>query len=109
MQAEYTIQRILEEMEEQNLFPKIYKNIVKRYLYMSYAVGFDEGSRSRSNAKLVEQLNPVTGEVLRIFPSAAAAARSVGTHKANISHCCVGRYHIIKGYMWRYVEPKKKA
>ena len=40
-----------------------------------------------------------TGEVIR-FPSQSAAARSLGIYSSNISMCCSGKIHSIKGYRW---------
>ena len=48
----------------------------------------------------INQINMVTGEIVASYPSYTAAAKSVGSHKANISRCVSGRQKYCKGYYW---------
>jgi len=53
----------------------------------------------------VEQLDPETNEVIAIFESANAAARSLGKNKGNhITEVCKGKNLKAYGYKWRYAE-----
>lgn len=57
-----------------------------------------------SHNKVVEQLHPVTGEVLRLHPSGKAAALFMGTTSAGISLCCSGKTKESFGFRWRLYE-----
>ena len=53
-------------------------------------------------AKRVEQIHPVTGQVLRVYPSATAAANFMGVCGSSIGSCCVGKMLHCGGFKWRY-------
>ena len=58
-----------------------------------------------SNVKQVKQINPTTNEVLHIFESENAAARSLGKKKgSHIGEACRGILDIAYGFKWEYVE-----
>ena len=50
----------------------------------------------------VEQIHPVTDEVLRVYPSGAAAASFMGISHSGISHCCKGIRCTSNGFKWRF-------
>ena len=61
--------------------------------------------RSASKCKPVSQY--LSGEEIAQYPSAKAAAESVGGFKGNITSCCRGRLKTIYGFAWRYAENNK--
>jgi plasmid maintenance system antidote protein VapI len=63
-------------------------------------------SINRRGAKPVEQIHMTTGEVVRIFPTGAEAARSIGLHNNAISNCCLGKRLSAGGYYWRFKKPE---
>lgn len=55
-------------------------------------------------AKPVKQIDPVTNQVLNIFPSENVAARSLGKKKGNhIGEVCRGIHRMAYGFLWEYV------
>ena len=58
-------------------------------------------STSYRVTKCVEQIHPVTDEVLRVYPSGTAAASFMGVGQSGISQCFNGYYHTSKGFKWR--------
>ena len=70
-----------------------------------------EASKKRFSIP-VDQIDPITGEVLATFPSAKEAARVLGLSQGDISHCCNGGFfskqrnkwvhrNQYKGYLWK--------
>ena len=55
-------------------------------------------------AKKVCKLDLITGEILEIFPSGAAAARAVGGDSSYISKVCRGIQKSSKGFGWKFLE-----
>lgn len=56
-------------------------------------------------ARAVEQLDPVTGDIVGTYPCAAAAARAVGVDRGMIAKVCKHRRNVrIRGFHWRYVS-----
>ena len=58
----------------------------------------------------IDQIDPITGEVVASYPSAREAARQLGYSQANISMCCNGGFYRngkwvnrlqYKGYVWK--------
>ncbi len=52
--------------------------------------------------KPVEQINPETGEVLRVHNSVTAAANFVHMAWCSIGNCCHGKQKISAGFKWRF-------
>ena len=51
----------------------------------------------------VEQYDPLTGELLNTYPSAAAAARALGRSKgSHINEVCNGKGKTAHGFVWKY-------
>ena len=60
----------------------------------------------------VIQIDPVSGQIIREFPSLAEAARAVGRSRQNIFMNCQGETLKAGGFVWRYAdspEGKKAA
>jgi len=55
-------------------------SVIEEYIQMAYCVGFDEGSKSRSNRISVCQISK-HGKLIKEFPSAAQASRSTKTEE----------------------------
>lgn len=63
--------------------------------------------RAGRKRREVCQIDPITGEVVNIFPSISEAAKSVGCSKeSNIGECCRHKYgrKTIGGYRWEFRE-----
>lgn len=61
----------------------------------------------RDKMKIVEMIDPLSGEVLKEFESASEAARSLGKPSycsTNISKVCRGERELIYNFKWRYKE-----
>lgn len=54
--------------------------------------------------KAVEQLDPVTEEVINTYCSGMEAARVLGGYACYISRCCRGKQKTAYGYKWRFKE-----
>lgn len=65
---------------------------------MSYA--HINGKKSKS----VLQLDKVTGEVIREWPSTKEVQRQLGYAHTSISQCCNGKLNQAYGFKWRYKE-----
>ena len=55
-----------------------------------------------SHKKMVEQLHPETGEVLRVYPSGKYAATFMQVSQGGISQCCNGNCQEFCGFKWRF-------
>ena len=60
---------------------------------------------ARSSAKgcSIEQIDADSGRVLRVWPSAVAAAKSLGVSRSGLDHCCRGQRKTSHGFSWRLV------
>ena len=56
---------------------------------------------STASAKCVEQLDPVTKAVLRVYPSGTKAAAMMGINTTGISLCINGQREDYYGFAWR--------
>jgi hypothetical protein len=101
MTSEHAIESIIKEMSAQGIFPMIFKNILRRYLYMTYCIGYDAGTRIRSNEKPVVQYSK-EGNFIERFDSAVHAARRIEGYATNITKDCKSKKHTYKGFMWHY-------
>ena len=54
--------------------------------------------------KCVEQIHPVTGQVLRVYPSVTAAANCMGIAKSSINSCCNGKVQTCGRFKWRFYD-----
>ena len=54
--------------------------------------------------KCVEQIHPVTDQVVRVYPSATAAANFMGIDHSNIRSCCNGKLQTCGGFKWRLYD-----
>ena len=57
-----------------------------------------------SHTKCIEQLHPVTGEVLRVYPSGKDAAQFMNVTQSGISLCTSGLRPDCYGFRWRIYE-----
>ncbi len=60
--------------------------------------------RSRTRGKVVIQCS-INGDEIARYCSAREAARVIGKSQAAISRCCIGKYKIAYGYIWKYEKP----
>ena len=56
----------------------------------------------------VNQIHPVTNEILATYISAAEASRVTGIDSSAITKVCKGKLKTTKGYKWAYAEVKHK-
>ena len=61
-------------------------------------------SQLENAAKCVEQIHPVTDQVLRVYSSATAAANFMGIYRSSISLCCNGKQQTCGGFKWRFYD-----
>ena len=54
--------------------------------------------------KCVEQIHPVTDQVLRVYSSASTAANFMGISNSNIHSCCDGKQQTCGGFKWRFYD-----
>lgn len=67
------------------------------------------GKHSACNKpRSVEQLDLVTGEVLRTWPSVTMAARAIGVHSSSVHNCCTGKQRQSQGYGFRWAEKERE-
>lgn len=57
---------------------------------------------NNSSARKIQQLNPVTNEIISEFGCIRDARREVGKGKGDIGACCGGRQKTACGFKWRY-------
>ena len=57
-----------------------------------------------TKAKCVEQIRLVTGQILRVYPSATAAAKFMGLYTSSIHKCCDGKVQTCGGFKWRFYD-----
>lgn len=62
------------------------------------------GSTNNPNRKPIEQLHPITGEVLRIYPSGKDAAAFLGISHSSVSQCLNGNKADYAGFRWKFYE-----
>lgn len=101
MTPEKAVEKALEEMIEQRVVLPGHKNIVKRYLYMLYTIGYDSGTRSRSNQKPVLQFDKF-GNFIREYESAAQASRATKIDHSSIVNVCKEKQHTAGKFIWKY-------
>lgn len=56
----------------------------------------------KNNWKAVAQIDPITGEILRVYPSIREAERDNGNTR-HIAEVCKGKRKTCKGYKWKYI------
>jgi hypothetical protein len=54
--------------------------------------------------KPVDQIDPVTGEIVHQWKSVKEAVERTGFNQGCISKCCAGKMSLHKGYRWLYVN-----
>ena len=59
---------------------------------------------SSTSTKSVEQIHPVTDQVLRVYPFVQAAANFMGIANSNIHRCCNGKMQTCGGFKWRFYD-----
>jgi len=83
--------------------------LLHTYIMWAYAVGYDAGSKSRSNKKPVSQYD-LDGHLIEIYESAAAASRATKIAHSDIAKCASGykhpnyTVHTAGGFRWIYVD-----
>lgn len=55
-------------------------------------------------SRAVAMLDPHTGNVLKIFPTAKEAGSSIGRHPSTVTGVCKGRKKTAGGFGWRYAQ-----
>ena len=73
--------------------------IVKGYIILR------NGTQS---GKAVEQLDMVTGEEIKAYPTIERASKETGVNRSNISLCCYGRQKTAGGFGWRFISEGSK-
>lgn len=63
-----------------------------------------ENRRQEQQRKVVLQLDKNTNEIINIFPSIKAAARSINKNHYHISDVCNGKRKTAYGYKWKFQE-----
>ncbi|KKK86499.1 hypothetical protein LCGC14_2762620 [marine sediment metagenome] len=105
MKQEDTAGKILVGLMELGIVNKGNDWIVYNYLMQAYAVGYDSGSKSRSNQRPVAQYT-LQGKLIEIYESATEASRRTKIDHSDISTCAVGKSHTAGGFLWEYIHPK---
>ena len=67
----------------------------------NHAYGTARQRNAQSRRRVIQQLDPATGDVLREYESLTAATKAVGY---GINNCVTGRCALAHGYQWRYKE-----
>ena len=67
----------------------------------NHAYGTARQRNAQSRRKIIQQLDPVTGDVLKEYESLTEATKAVGS---GINNCVTGRCALAHGYQWRYKE-----
>jgi len=78
---------------------------VQRYIQMMYTIGYEAGSRSRSNQKPVIQMDK-WGNVIEEFESGSMAARKTKISLKCINRVCNGERNQTGGYHWKFKNQK---
>jgi len=52
--------------------------------------------------KPVDQIDPLTNEIVASYSCLEDAANAIGAHHSNISSCCYGKRNTVKGYIWKF-------
>ena len=66
-----------------------------------------ENRRQEQQRKVVLQLDKNTNEIINIFSSIKAAARSINKNHCHISEACNGKRKTAYGYKWKFKEENK--
>lgn len=105
MKQEVTAGKILVELLDAGIVDEEHEWIVYTYLIQAWAVGYDAGSKSRSNQKPVVQYR-IDGQLVDVFDSAAAAARKTKIGHSEIARCASGKRgaKTAGGYIWKYIN-----
>ncbi len=56
------------------------------------------------NSKPIKQIDPVTNETIKVWPSRTIAAETLKINKYGISHCCCGRSQTAGGFRWKFIS-----
>ena len=62
--------------------------------------------RKPYTTKKIAQINPRTGEVVKIFKSAKEAAEEFNTSPSSLSLACHGKSKQVAGFLWMYTGEK---
>lgn len=77
-------------------------NRVENLVWMSDETHRGMHTKERCS-KRVDQIDPITGEVVASYPSAREAARQLGYSQGNISDCARGEKQTAYDCVWKYV------
>ena len=81
-------------------------NIVENLEWCDRSYNINYGTRTQKCAdkesKMVDQIDPITGEVIRKWASVNECGRN-GYASSAVSRCCNGLRKTHKGYIWKYV------
>lgn len=61
-----------------------------------------QGRKLNRNGKSVAKIDPITNEIIKIYPSISEAERQNGNSK-HIGHVCRGQRKSCKGYFWKFI------
>jgi len=82
-------------------------NNVGNLEWCTYAYNNNYGTRnariSQNEGRAIVQYD-LNGNVIKIWSSAARAAKQYGVKRTTISGCCAGRQRTSCGYTWRYAD-----
>lgn len=105
-----TYKNINDVLEHENVTrAKLIKVCTGRSVYVGTDIyrfscdSFDTYRTYKEKPKLVEQYD-LEGNFIRVFESARAASRSIGSNGTNVTEVCNGHQKTAGGYMWKYVE-----
>ena len=80
---------------------QIEKDGIRRCVEMAYTVGYEAGSKSRSNQKEVCQYD-LNGIFIQKFDSAAEAERILHIYHGGVTDCCKGKIKMAKQFIFKY-------
>lgn len=103
MTVEDMTDKMIEELKQQNVLLPGHVGIMRRYLIMAHGVGFNNGTKSRSNQKPILQFDK-KGNHITEYESAAQAARITKIQHSDINKVCKGKAHTAGGFIWKYKD-----
>jgi len=103
MDQEQVASKLLLQLIDEGIISGEAQEIIWTYLTYAYAAGYNEGSMSRSHKKPIIQLLK-DGTPIKIFNSAAEAARKTKIQHSDISKAATGKAHTAGGYKWKYAK-----
>jgi hypothetical protein len=107
MDQETATEKVWKLLEDQKLVILGLKHIYTDFFNQLYAIGYNEGSRSRSNKKSVIQMDKY-GNVINVFDSIASANRKTKIDSGDIVKCCKSQKNSAGGFHWKYESTSER-